>query len=242
MSSFRLFKAQFLSLMIAGSVYFIPYLLSDKYFYSIISSLNFYIQGRVIDLGTPIKVFFTFCWGMFCLLNISALFILIDGIRKNEKTAIAGAYRKAFLKRKALLGVLFLYYIKVFLWSFLFVIPGIVMGIKYSLSLLIASLEDKRGIQALFSSRKIVEYDFNKYLDSLLFGVLAIIAIIAPFILVLKTVVAMFVAQNMIWQANAIDLVQAFIVVCGIVLFQVFSHDLYVFLKTAQERKNDETS
>jgi hypothetical protein len=130
------------------------------------ASGHWLITAAAILVGA-IELFFAF-WISILLTKLTAQ--LIEGKKVDQKTL----HIETTQRLPAYLGVVFLQAVIFLGGLLLFVAPGILFAIWYSLAQPIAVLDNKRGMQALADSKELVRGRFLKVAGRLIAGPLAI--------------------------------------------------------------------
>ena len=104
------------------------------------------------------------CWGVFYSIALIKMVAVID---KGESLKVTDAYRQAIPLFAPFFLVYFLVAIKVFLWSLLFVIPGIIFAIFYTFTQFSVIIDGKRGREALVFSRNIIQPQFWQFITKI---------------------------------------------------------------------------
>jgi len=122
-----------------------------------------------------------------------AIIKTIMSVENNEKLDSVDAYSAALnlFGPVAIVGILVT--AKVFLWSLLLIIPGIIFGIYYSFSVFAAIIEGKKGNDALRFSKDIVRSNIGKFLGN---TIVAGIVTIPCFLIINIIITAVFGAKT----------------------------------------------
>ena len=103
------------------------------------------------------------------------IFRILQAVDKNEPLGIKDAYRAAYAVLGSYLFVSLLLMVKVILWSFLLIVPGIIFGVLYSFAPLAFLIDGKKGQEALVFSKAIIKPNAWKYIGYYAVAVLGVI-------------------------------------------------------------------
>lgn len=132
-------------------------------------------------------------WGYIIIQCVTTFFLFlyqiafiktVESADKKENFTLQGSYQKAFALFGSCLCVIGLVILKVFLWSLLFLVPGIIFGILYSFANLAFIVDGKKGKQALIYSKQLVKPAIWRLMGNLLVIVL-VIAVLNIFIVLI---------------------------------------------------------
>ena len=117
------------------------------------------------------------CSIIFYLIYQIAIVRTIDSAKQKTNLSIASAYQEAFSLLGPYLAVVLRVALRVILWTFLLVVPGIVFGIFYSFANMAFLLDGKKGYGALVSSKQLVKPFFWKLIGNSLVAALILIPV-----------------------------------------------------------------
>ena len=167
--SLQFYVRNFFSLLMVTAVVFIPLALLDRFF---IMKVDFNQLPRAMVENQPIVirgislalwefmawvVLFLFIVLILLFLFQIALFLRIETIHHNKKIDVFLLYRQALGKLGLYLDILLRVIGAVCAWSLLLIIPGIIVGVLYSFSVLAFLFDGKQGKEALHYSREIIK-------------------------------------------------------------------------------------
>ncbi len=115
-------------------------------------------SGPYLLTGIVTYAFTVFAVLLFQLASVR----LCQSVVSGKTSSSWGAFREAWFSLSGYLAILLLVSCKIFCWSLLFFIPGIIFGTLYSLAPLACVIDGKKGNDALVFSRKIVEKNWFK--------------------------------------------------------------------------------
>jgi len=132
---------------------------------------------------------------------------------------------------RSYLWVKILYVLKVFCWSLLLIIPGVIFGVYYSSSSLALIVDNKRGQEALKLSQMVIKPNFTKYLTCLLLMFILLLIACVLFIFVFDTYIVLFTLRGKLFLAEVIGFLEVTWIAMAGVFFYVFYYYLYKDLK-----------
>jgi len=173
--SLNLYINNFWKFISVAAIYYVPVFLINTY---ILINFNFR-QIRILEDIEQFGVMALF--GFSAILGLFIFYIAfiqsIQIIENNAEFSVLSVYQHAFSLFGSYCWIAGIVIIKVFLWSLLLIIPGIIFSFFYTFAPLILILEKKTGTAALIQSKKVVKANFGKFLGNL-FAALVIVLII----------------------------------------------------------------
>ena len=170
--------------------------------------------------------------GLYLITVVGAfvLFLLYYGViikylvsaDKGIKSSIPSLYREASGSLGSVLKVMGIYFFKVLMWSFVFLIPGIIFGVLNSFAVMAVLVEGKQGKEAFVASQKMIRPFFLKFLDYFLFVFLLLAAFYIPPVLLIDLLIRGFVNTNIYMWSVVAEYLEL-----GILIFM--GHFLFVF-------------
>ena len=97
------------------------------------------------------------------------LFKTIEAADQGKKLGIAEGYWTAWSLSGQFLFTILLILIKAVLWTFVFIVPGFVFSLLYSLASIVYLFDGKKGMEALKESKRLIKLKWDQYLFNLLF-------------------------------------------------------------------------
>ncbi len=178
-----------------------------------------------LALGACLVAVITAIWSLYQI----AVIKIIQAVDKKIDLESMAAFREArpIFWAYILVGLIVL--VKIVLWSFLLIIPGIIFGIFYSFSHLAVILDGKRGQEALVYSKSIIKPNVGKFLGNSLV-VFALLVLINIFVDKTK----LFVDTQYVGNAGVSFMTSLLVVAiqaCAGAYGTIFSYCLYKELK-----------
>ncbi|MFC1510481.1 hypothetical protein ACFL49_02355 [Candidatus Omnitrophota bacterium] len=169
-----------------------------------------------------------------------AMFEAIQRKKAGQEARVWAVYKQAILKLPRFLYVLLAYVLKVFSWSLVLVVPGILFAIFYSGCFCSCCIDGKKGEEALFFSKSIIKKNFNTYCDYILFFVLLMVIIFIPSFHILNFAIRTFIEKKNIFGGVTVHLFQLGLLGYVINYCFVFYYFLYEEIKNRVESENQQ--
>ena len=224
--SILLYKKFLIKFIFLSLTFFTPVVLINHYFWQNTPLLN------SIRLNISWEVYYLINGTLWCfvvlyfLLYFMSLIKTIHFAQQQKTIKLWEIYKETLSEYKKFFQIIRLYLFKVFSWSFLLLIPGIVMAVIYNYSVLAFLIDGKKGQDALMMSKKIIKTHYNKFLDYMLFMFLIYLVTCFPIILVLDLWISGF------WYVSRFLLVYIFeyVQIYCIILLGIFPVIFYYYL------------
>lgn len=165
---------------------------------------------------------------------IFSLLAVIDNLVQNYKgifNEAKSSLRKALRLFLPVFWLVIVFSFKIFLWSLLFVIPGIIAFIFYGATLFCFVADGKRGGKAIKMSVSLIKPNVVWYLDSLLFIVFVVGSCVVAWVRLWDVVLLHFLHLNNQFLAYTINYLELFVVFGAGLFFLCFYMILYDELK-----------
>jgi len=172
------------------------------------------------------------------LISVAAIFRTIYNLNQGTKFKFFSTFKEAFLRLGSLLYIYFLSAIKTFGWALLFIVPGILFAIFYSLAPLALIVDEVKGNRALQFSKKIVKKNIVKYLDYLLYTFVILYLLCVTFISLLDWVGLYFLKRGRGIVFTAVNYIEYASLFVAALFFFVFCYFLYEELKARMEAED----
>ena len=149
----------------------------------ILSLLPYFISNPVVFLVTNFLLSL-FSWILSVFITV-AIILAMDAVLKKEPVNLKNIYNLSYAKTFWGVVISILVTLAVGLGTLLLIIPGIIFSVWFSFSLYTFVLENKKGTEALSSSRQLVKGKFWPILwrwiaPNLAYGILLLIIILIP--------------------------------------------------------------
>jgi hypothetical protein len=176
-SVFRLFQRSFITLTQNFLLYakfvclvFVPLVVLDILMPGLAAFVLSLNQENIFFFRSVQVVFWIF---MITISLLAAAFyflgcvFLSDMLRQGRTPALPALIKKIFSDMGNFFAITVLVVFKVFLWSLLLIIPGMIFSVLYAFSSFAAVLDRKKGYEALVFSRKIIQPNIFAYLPGI---------------------------------------------------------------------------
>jgi hypothetical protein len=231
-----LFKRHWLCFAGITAFFAVPILLINKYFWR-----NQELVLRIIN-KMSINSFAVLDYAIYCILlifffwTLAALILAISKADRGGNPDVISSYSQALRILDSYLWVKILFVFKIFCWSLLLVIPGIIFGVLYNFAGMAIAVDGKKGKEAFVFSKEIIGTNLYDYLYCTI-PVLAFLALFcAGFILYLDILIAYFSLIGNTFLAKGIDFLEIGLVAMTALFFLIFYYFLY---KTLRDKKKN---
>jgi hypothetical protein len=226
-----LFKGHWLCLAATASVFIVPVMLINAFFWGnpelvlkIINTISLN-SFAVIDYGIYVILI------VFFLLTLAALIRAIGTADGGGTPGVLSSYAQGLRILDSYLWVKFLFVFKVLCWSLLFVAPGIVFGVLYNFSGMAAAVDGKKGMEALRVSKKIIAQNISDYLYSVIITVTISVLGGAACIMSLDILLSFFALRGQHILARMIDVLEVGLIAAAGIYLLIFYYYLYKALR-----------
>jgi hypothetical protein len=113
----------------------------------------------------------------------------------------------------------------------LFVFPGIIFGLFYSLAGMAHLIEGKKGKEALIYSKELIKPYIIKYSDYLLAVIIIILFVTAVIIYVVDKLMIFLTSKNLYFFTNVADYFETLVIINAGIFFIVFLYLIYSQLR-----------
>ena len=210
--------------------FLLPFLIVDRFFFN-----NASLKSQLIRYSSSFyKLFYGFVdiiSVLYFLLYLVAAIKMVQALDENKYSNIQSVLRSANQSFLGYVHIKILTILKVLLWSLVFVVPGVIFGVFYSMSSLAFLVDGKKGAEALQFSRSIVRPSLGGVALDIFLVLVFLITLIFPPIYALDTLVEFFYIKDLLLFPEAIDALEILLIFMFVVFFLVYLYQLYKALR-----------
>ena len=214
-----------------AGLFLVPVLIFKDYLWRSPWFVPLLVDTFSMHLFPAVVLFVKAVFVLYFLLFLAAVIKAIAQADRGGNPQAISSYRQAMGILDAYLWVKILFVFKVFCWSLLLVVPGIIFGVFYNFAGMALAVDGIGGVEALRHSKKIIKNNLSAYLLSVTAALSLFFLFSFVFLASLDTMIAFFLLQGNDLMAQAVDYLEIALVTMGGIVFLVFYYYLYQAIK-----------
>jgi len=169
---------------------------------------------------------------VYFLFYLVVVVISIHAVAQGRHSGVIESTRKALGTFDSYLWVKILSLFKILLWSLLFIIPGVIVGVSHNFSGMAVLIDGKRGKEALIRSQEIIKLNTKEYLISYFFILISAIIAWALITLNLDSFITFFKLNGNKFLAKTVICLEISLCMLVVSFFLSFYYCLYLALSS----------